>query len=246
MDDDYASSVAEAVRRTGVAGMTRVFVESSTDTAAVLKTPQTPKPPRRGLGGLAGRVADKGFELWMRYLLRSASEVRRADGFIDLDARRCAIDYGAYAELIEGSNEWSGRSGRSLATLPPEPASALSPLWLFDLLRGVTEAAELGSEPVRGRSCRRLRASVDLARVAREVPGKTPLPPGAFFEELGALPVETWLDEDGYVRRIRFEHRGPGGASQTYTLELHDFGTEDKLDWSRLPLLKDPRAATNA
>jgi len=32
-------------------------------------------------------------------------------------------------------------------------------------------------------------------------------------------------------------------ASQAYALELYDFGTDDELDWSRLPLLKDPRAA---
>lgn len=134
--------------------------------------------------------------------------------------------------------------GDAIATIPEEPAHALSPLWLFALLRGVTGAVEVGTDQAPGRRCRRLRATIDLARVSGAVPYNMPLPPGICFEELGALPLDLWLDEEGYVRRIRFKHRLFGRDSQTYSPEPFDFGTRDKGDWSRLPLLKDPRTGS--
>ena len=241
MSGDHADVVAVAVKRTVATGTARVSLESIADTSDWMKRRDPPPVRRPGLRGVLSRLRDEGFKLWMKQLMKSASQVRRADGLLDFELRRCAIDWGAYAELICGSSEWSGRSGRPIATLPEEPARALSPLWLVDLLRGVTEAFEVGSEPVRGQQCRRLRASFDLARVSAAVPGHTPIPPGFSFEELGALPLDLWLDEEGYVRRIRFENRAPGGASQTYSLDLFDFGTKGALDWSLLPRLKDPR-----
>ena len=246
MDGDQADSVAEAVSRTAETAMAKVSLEMISDTSPML-TGWDPPPERRpGLRGVMSRLFDMAVRLWIKLMMRSADQVRRGDGFIDFSARRCGIDYGAYAELTDGSSRWSGRSGRALATLPPEPAWALSPLWLFDLLRGVTEASEVDSELVRGRRCQHLRASVDLARVSDAVPQHTPLPPGSWFEELRALPVDIWLDDEGYVRRIRFQHRAPGGASVAYSLELFDFGTKDTVDWSRLPLLKDPRTGAGA
>jgi hypothetical protein len=211
-----------------------------------MKVPEPQPAGRPGLPGLWRGMRDKVFKFGMERVLKWDGEVRQAEGFLDLESRRCAIDYGAYAELVHGSNHWSGRSGRALATLPQKPVLALSPLWLFDLLRGVTEAAGLGSESVRGRACQRLRASVDLARVSDQVPSDIPLPPGAFFEELRQLPLELWLDDEGLVRRIRFQHRLFGEAFEKRTLELLDLGTDEAVDWSRLPLLKDPRTGAPA
>lgn len=214
MDGDEADSVAEAVERTADTGIAKVSLESVSDTAATLEAPDPHSARRPGLLGFLRHVPFKGFELFTKYLLKLAAQGGPAEGFLDFQARRCAVDYGAFAELIHGSSEWSGRSGRAIATLPEKPVRALSPLWLFDLLRGVTDAAEVDSERVRGRRCRRLRATSDLARVAGATADKTPLPPGAWFEELGALPLDLWLDEEGYVRRIGFQHRLIGAASQ--------------------------------
>ena len=241
MDGDQAVSIGEAISRTTETATARVSLERISDTSPMLTRTEPPPERRPGLRGVLSRFFDKAFRLWIKLMMKSADQVRRGDGYIEFGGPRGGIDYGAYAELIDSSSGWSGRSGRALATLPPEPASALSPLWLFDLLRGVTEASEVDSEPVRGRRCRHLRANVDLARVSDAVPHHTPLPRLAWFEELRALPVDIWLDDEGYVRRIRFQHRAPGGASVAYTLELFDFGTTDTVDWSRLPLLKDPR-----
>lgn len=188
-------------------------------------------PPRheRSVRGLLGRVGEQGFKLMLRQLFAWAGNVRHADGFLDFASRRCAIDHGAYAEIVYGSAQWSGRSGRELATLKERPALAPNPLWLFDLLHGVSEASEAGSEPVRGAPCRRLTARSDLHRLSERLPDDTPLPPGASFEALRALPFEVWIDDAALVRRIRYEQRVLGDASAAYTLELLDFGTKAAL-----------------
>ncbi len=200
-----------------------------------------PAPAARpGVRGLLDRLTNIAARLWSRRLANYASNPMRADGFLEFTSRRSAIDYGAYAKIVDGPRQWSGRSGRALATLSEDAEEAVGPLWLFELLRGVTEVCRVGSESVRGRSCEHLRASVDIARVSAARPDPTPLPPGSRFEELGALPVEVWLDAEGLVRRIRFQYALPMGA-QSYTLELFDFGTTGSVDWSRLPVFKDPR-----
>lgn len=242
MDGNQAGSIAEAVKRTAETGTAKLSFEVSLR-GSVLERETRPVrwPGLLGLRGLLGYVGAAGWRLFMKYLVKQARQVTTpAAGFVDFQARRCAFDWGAYAELTHGSTQWSGRSGRAIATLPEEPARALRPLWLFDLARGVTEAAEVDTEQLRGQRCRRLRATVDLARVSEAVPDRTPVPGGASFEELRALPLDLWIDEEGYVRRIAFHHRRKVD-SQTYTLELFEFGTEDVLDWSRLPLLKDPQ-----
>lgn len=187
-----------------------------------------------------GKAAGFVFKWALRRFL--AGRAMQAEGLVDFGHRRCAIDYFAYAELIDGPRQWSGRSGRSIRTLPEEKARALSPLWLFDLLRGATEASEVARERVRGRSCRRLRARADLARVSAVVPGDMALPPGASFEELQTLPIEVWLDEDDYIRRIRFEYDFGFGAfgGGVHTVDFFDFGTKERMDWSRLPVFKTP------
>ena len=242
MDGDHVDVVLQAVERTGATGRARVSLEEVSDPRAIMEGPaMEPAPsPRRGLRGLLDRATGMAFRLAMRRLTNYASNPTRAFGFLEFESRRSAIDYGAYAQLVDGPDEWSGRSGRALATLSGEPVQSTGPLWLFDLLRGVTEASRVGSETVRGRVCTHFRVSVDMARVSAARPDPTPLPPGSTFEALGAVPVDVWLDDEGLVRRIRFEHRLPMGTF-TYSLELYDFGTTASFDWSRLPIFTDLR-----
>ena len=239
---DRVDAVLQAVERTAKIGTARVWLEAVTDARAIMDGPEMePRPsPQPGLRGLLNRATSTAFRLVMRRLTAYASNPRQAIGFVDFNSRRSAIDYGAYAQIVDGEREWSGRSGRARATLSEEPARGVDPLWLFDLLRGVSEALQLGNETVRGSRCERLRATVDMARVSAARPGPTPLPPGSTFEELGAVPVEVSVDAEAFVRRIRFEYDLPMGG-QTYSLELFDFGTNVSLDWSRLPVFKDYR-----
>lgn len=54
------------------------------------------------------------------------------------------IDYGSFAQVQIQGQQWSGRSGRPLSTLPAEPATVASPLWLIDMISGSTSAEDLG------------------------------------------------------------------------------------------------------
>jgi len=139
-----------------------------------------------------------------------------------------------------------GASGRPISALSEAGPQALDPLWLFDLLRGVTDASQAGSEEVQGLACARFAARVDLGRVAAGVPDDTALPPARSFEELQRLPVDVWIDQEKYVRRIRFEYSGPHGAGGGVTAEWFDFGTPRTIDWSRLPRLKPPSSPRTA
>jgi hypothetical protein len=131
--------IAAAVERTAGSGIAKVCLESVSDTKSRLASPQ-PSPVRQsGLRGVLSRAGGKAFELGITQMLKHADQVLRAEGFLDFESRRCAIDFGAYAELVDGSSQWSGRSGRAIATLPEEAAQSGNPLWLFDLLRGVAE-----------------------------------------------------------------------------------------------------------
>lgn len=143
------------------------------------------------------------------------------------------IDYGTYAVLQVGTQEWSGRSGRALDTLPASPSSVASPLWLIDLLAGIITADDRGSTQVEGQQLRHIVATANLAEASSSQPDGMPSPARNRYEELLQLPVELWLGDDR-LRRIRFvsEHR-------TETLMLDAFGVDiQELDWSRLPTLR--------
>jgi hypothetical protein len=164
-----------------------------------------------------------------------------AEGVIDLTGRRLRymLDYGSYARLYTDGQEWSGRSGRAIATLPPSFDQMPTPLWLLDLLAGVTDATDLGAEDVRGARWRHLTGHADLSRAAEVVPGALAVPARERFEDLLALPVDVWLD-DTHIRRIRF-NSDEGGEQRSETLELWGFGARvDDLDWTRLPTFRSP------
>jgi len=174
-----------------------------------------------------------------------------AEGVIDLRASRWMLDYGSYARLYAEGMEWDGRSGRPLATLPPNQQELPSPLWLLDILAELDGATEEGAEDVRGTACRRFSATVDMSRASQPTAGGVATSKlGRFGDMLAAqaraqdrsdqaaVPIEVWLDDE-HVRRVRFlpEHR-------VETLELWDFGVSpDDLDWTRLPTFRSSEEA---
>lgn len=122
---------------------------------------------------------------------------------------------------------------RSPPHRPASPPRVASPLWLIDLVAGVTTADDRGSDQVEGHKWRYVVATASLAEASGRHPEGMPSPARDRFEELLQLPVELWLD-DPHLRRIRFvsEHR-------TDTLTLDAFGVDtQELDWSRLPTFR--------
>lgn len=163
-----------------------------------------------------------------------------ATGVIEFGAHRCMYGYPSKedAVLVIGDRSWRGTSGDAVDGLSAGGASVEQPLWLFDLVRGVLEARELAAEGRDDGASRRFSAVTDLNRVAEAVGHHVRLPEGMkWLADLKRIPVEVWVNDDGYIRRIR-QREGPDDApKRTSTLELSEFGIELDVDWSRLSTL---------
>ena len=203
---------------------------------------EMPPMPRRRPGGLMRPVTSVAKAAGKRLFKAATRNLdfrhQTAEGVIDLEGRRYMLDYGSYARLHADGKEWSGRSGRPLSTLPPDEQELPTPLWLLDILAGLTAATEEGAQDVRGARCRCFAATVDISRASKLTLGGVAVPQLGRFEDLLELPVGVCVDNE-HVRRVRFhpEHR-------TETVELWDFGVSlDELDWSRLPTFRSPEEA---
>lgn len=162
---------------------------------------------------------------------------QEAEGVIDFKHRRYAVDYGGYSRMYVDGQEWTGRSGRARLTLSPHADVVPTPLWLVDLVAGVTHADDNGTDIVRGATCRHFSARVDVSRASAATSGGVAVPARGSFDELLSLPVEVWVD-DTYVRRVRYE-----GDHTAETVELWDFGVRIKaLDWIYMPTFRSPDA----
>jgi hypothetical protein len=228
MTDALPAEVLACVERTLAEPSARVAFEQEMTAA------WPPLRRRRGgavpklLGATVGRLAKR----WLKGHMT-------AIGVIEPARRRYRVDHGHYAEVgIEG-RRWSGRSGRTLDSLParrvPPGIPDVRPdvLWMLDVCRGIVEAVEEGSGYVRGWPCRRVAARVDLERASEATPGGLKVPAVERFDELRSLPFEIWIDGE-HVRGVR--SAVPVTASVRYTLELWDFGIDTSdADWTRLP-----------
>ena len=177
------------------------------------------------------RVLDR----WTR-----AMAAERQRGVIDFGAQRCM--YGPYrvskqreeAVLVVKDKLWKGAPGARVERLSADAASTYQPLWLVDLVRGVTEVTSQARGVLDGDPCTCFDARADLIRAGEAAGYDLALPSGVGrLEDLKKVPVEVWVNDGGHIRRIR--HTGPVPAKSTVTLDLSAFGVELPSDWSRLP-----------
>jgi hypothetical protein len=103
------------------------------------------------------------------------------------------------------------------------------------LLSGAEEVEDLGQEDVDATETTHYRATVDLRRAVEEAGAVTDRDRfEQFVERLGddQLDVDVWLDGEDRVRRLRYEQPVPDqeGASATVTLELSDFGVDERVE----------------
>jgi len=152
-------------------------------------------------------------------------------GVLDLKAHRCMYSLIGTSKtiLVVRGQRWEGDSGSAVADLTPRPAGTGQPLWLLDLVRGVTEAKAQGEEALYGETTRRFTAYASLERAVRAAP--YPMP-GANASDLvvdhNRLALQLWVDSDGCIRRIYIRY-----SFAPMTLDLLAFGTPPP-DWSRL------------
>jgi hypothetical protein len=115
------------------------------------------------------------------------------------------------------------------------------PTQQLEVLRGVSDdVEEVGRQEVRGEATTHYEMTIDLEKVAEEVPESSRAQFEDLIEAAGSkeIPAEAWLDDEGRVRRIRYDYEaevpGAAGAPQktrtTVTMELFDFGTQVNVE----------------
>jgi hypothetical protein len=108
----------------------------------------------------------------------------------------------------------------SLVNASPTPNSVLG------YLRGAGKVEKRGSETVRGKEATHYHVTVDLERAAARADAATAESIRRVIRASGLkkLPVEAWVDDDGYLRKVKWaEHTSQQTAAQV-TMELYDFG----------------------
>lgn len=152
------------------------------------------------------------------------------------------VYYGLPEGILPGGMRWLRLDLQSLAEsssldfgslvqgVQADPSQYL--LWLAAL---GPEADEIGAEEVRGVPTTHYRATVDLRRLETQAPEGQEAEWQSYVQSLASglgtneVPVEIWVDDEGYVRRMRqtYPVAGNDGAlSTTVTTELYDFGVE--------------------
>jgi len=231
--DDPLTAIASALAATEAARTARVVFRSGMDGSALrLSRPSD----------LRGRGAERfnPLRLVVRPLAHGVMRFagpHEAEGVVDFARRLVAMDFGAYAVIVEGEREWGGLSGRARSTLPEHRAGPSQPLWLVDLLHGMVEAEPAGDEVVRGMPCRRLAGRADLGRAERDGGRPVAVPEASRIEELHAVPIDCWIGRDGLVRRVRVQMR-----SRITGVDLFDFGVPVERDWPDMPTFRTPVA----
>ena len=106
------------------------------------------------------------------------------------------------------------------------------PRRMLDYIRSAADLEEVGEDTVRGVATTRYRGTFDVAKALEALPAEQrPLAEAgmAMLRQAGLdkVPVQVWVDDEGYVRRIRqtyaFELAGQR-SSTSVELELFGFG----------------------
>lgn len=106
----------------------------------------------------------------------------------------------------------------------------------LQFLRGVSDVQEVGEEDVRGVPTTHYTGTVDLRLLAEKDPSlKDAVEQVMQRTGTSDIPIEVWIDQDGFVRRIKQSMEGATAGSEmkmnlTTTTELYDFGTDVSVE----------------
>jgi LppX_LprAFG lipoprotein len=116
--------------------------------------------------------------------------------------------------------------GRLMQAGTSDPSQGL------DFLRGVSDVQVVGEEEARGVATTHYTGVVDLQKLGADDPDlKAEL--DKFLDQSGKVPVEVWIDEEGFVRRLKqtVESNGSGfQTSSTVTTDFYDYGTDVNVE----------------
>lgn len=140
-------------------------------------------------------------------------------GFSDPDGPEAELFGDIFAEPLQmksiGDTAWmkwglldmfSGSEGKWIET-PAEDENlsggAVSPAEILDLLRGASgEVTDLGTETIRGVETTHFQMVLDLEDYAQGLSVEEAAEVQAMAGEVGAMPLDVWVDADGLLRRL--------------------------------------------
>jgi hypothetical protein len=132
---------------------------------------------------------------------------------------------------IDGKTYWvkerATRDDDPYMLLFPIPGSAHDPSDVFSMvLRASSKITNLGLERVRGDEATHYRASVDVKKLAEEVPAAQRDDFLSGMQTKGPLPVDVWVDDESRLRRVRMREQFIEDVGLVMEFELFDFGVE--------------------
>jgi len=208
--DEIADQFADAIRRTRAAGGARFELQIG-ERPVPWASDRPINPLRHPMMSLARGVINRSFA------------ARDTEGVIDLRSRRYMLP-GAYAQLYADGQLWGGAPGRSLSTLRGDRRADATPLWLWELVDGISDLRPIGLEQVRGARCQHLTALLERHHASEALPSR-------WFEDGDTLRPEVWIDDDGQIRRVQVH-----ADDRSQAIELWEIGADvEGLDWTRLP-----------
>jgi hypothetical protein len=185
------------------------------------------RPPkrvrRRGRrGGLLRPLMNAGGAAAKRAFKAIAQYPVTGRGVVDLQGRRCAIEYKGYGEVIIGDRSWHGAAGDDINTAEESQFGDLHPLLALELLRGAVDvtAGEHGE----------FRVECDILAAAERTGGDLRVPSSAKnASTLRRLPLYIRLDGNGHIAAVRHELE-----FGEFTLDVVERGVPAP-DWTRIP-----------
>lgn len=138
-----------------------------------------------------------------------------------------------FAQLLPAGKEWvrldlsklasaEGVDLGSLVDSNPSPNSALA------YLSGSSGSVRVvGHSKVKGVETTHYRTTIDLRQAARKAKGSAKRSIRRVINVAGVrkLPVDVWVGDDGYVRKIIYSQHSSRNQAAKITMELYDFGS---------------------
>jgi LppX_LprAFG lipoprotein len=102
----------------------------------------------------------------------------------------------------------------------PTPANALA------YLQGARDVRKVGTNTVGGEKTTHYHVTVDLEKAAARATGseRAALRRVISQSKQKTLPLDVWIDGNGYIRRVSYDERAGRPQPAQVTMELHDFG----------------------
>lgn len=227
---------AVATRRAGTARMEQSIVM------------EFPEPSSGGAGDPTGRLSVEAEGLLDLAAGRGRLSITtRGDGLagadalagdmeLILDGSSMYMNSPFYQQLAPDHEPWLRVSYEELEERGLSQLGQQDPLAFVEALRAVAgDVEEVGTAEVRGDETTRYHATLDVSRLASELPERSRVAVEATFRQLAVdqIPIDVWIDGEDRVRRLVSDVAlgdEVAGGQMELQLEIFDFGVAFDLE----------------